>query len=148
MPLLPRLEPGCFPAKYCTEVQTERAGFTDESVIRFDAASTFSFDDDFDAVKMEGTGNAPSDTEEQDGVKMAVDPMPSLHLPLDIPIEIVSIMNPSLNLVLKVRSSWVRLPSSLRISLLEMLLIFAPIQFILSRTQFQQIQVVLFFISI
>lgn len=67
----------------------EGAGFTDESVIRFDAASTFSFDDDFDAVKMEGTGNAPSIyTEEQDGVKMAVNTMPSLSSSLDIPIGI------------------------------------------------------------
>jgi hypothetical protein len=66
-------------------------GFSDESVVRFEPASTFSFDDDYDAYKIPGTGAGPAIyTSDPDGIQMAVNTMPSLSSSLVVPISVKS----------------------------------------------------------
>ncbi len=67
----------------------EGTSYSDETVVRFNSASTLGFDDDFDAYKLTGTGDAPSIFSTlSDGTKLAVNTMPSLTSTLEIPLGI------------------------------------------------------------
>jgi len=71
--------------------KVEGNSYSDETVVRFNTSSTFAFDDDFDAYKMNGIEDAPSlYTSMEDGTHMAINTMPSLSSNLQIPIGITS----------------------------------------------------------
>lgn len=79
------------PGSTSLKFRIEGNGMSDESLIRFNSASTFDFDDDFDAYKIPGSGNAPNlYTSLGDGTALAVNTMPSLSSSLDIPISVTS----------------------------------------------------------
>jgi hypothetical protein len=69
--------------------KVESNGYSDETVVRFNSSSSFSFDDEFDAYKMTGIEDAPSlFTSLEDGTQMAINTMPSLSSALEIPISL------------------------------------------------------------
>lgn len=64
-------------------------GLTDEAMFRVISASTFQFDDNFDALKLQGNTNAPSiHIESDDNIKYAISTIPTLSSSLNIPLNI------------------------------------------------------------
>ena len=64
-------------------------GLTDEAMFRIIPASTFQFDDNFDALKLQGNTNAPSiHIESDDNIKYAISTIPTLNSSLDILLNI------------------------------------------------------------
>jgi hypothetical protein len=79
--------PSNIPHNTALKFKVEGNGYSDETMIRFNTSSSFTFDDDFDAYKMTLNENAPSlFSMIDDGTKMAINTMPELSSDLQVPI--------------------------------------------------------------
>lgn len=77
----------------------EGNGYSDEAMVRFDPSSSFGFDDDYDAYKILGTGNAPAVFSTlSDNTQVSVNTMPSPSSALEIPLGINCSSNQELKL--------------------------------------------------
>jgi hypothetical protein len=80
----------------------EGENYSDETVVRFNPSSSFTFDDDFDAYKIPGTGDAPSIySVDIEGTQLAINTMPSLSSTLDIPFGVTCSSSTELKLVVE-----------------------------------------------
>lgn len=67
--------------------RVEGSGTHDEAIVRFNPSSSFSFDDDYDAYKIPGTGNATTlFTTLADETRLSINTMPSPSSTLEIPL--------------------------------------------------------------
>jgi hypothetical protein len=67
----------------------DNTGLSDETLFRVIENSTFGFDDELDAIKLQGTSGSPSlFLKSDDDVKYAINTIPSLNSSLEIPMDI------------------------------------------------------------
>jgi hypothetical protein len=64
-------------------------GIADETMFRVNPNSSFGFDDNFDALKLQGNSDSPSiNLESEDGIEYAISTIPTVNSSLTIPLDI------------------------------------------------------------
>jgi len=79
---------------------TDSNNFSDEAILRTISSATEAFDDQFDAIKLQGKTNAPSlnFTSSVDDIKYAVNSIPEINNTVSVPLEIVCYKSGSMNI--------------------------------------------------